>query len=103
MNDVGTIFSALGGTGVLACLIAAVASYLKARAAARHYHREACRAHEEHDDKLLALHLSLDAIAAGLAALQEENAMLRGDILAKERRIAKLERDLSNALVLGER
>jgi len=103
MNNLTAIFSTLGGACAVAAFVAALTAYLKAKATALHYHREACRAHEEHDDKLLLLHISLDNLAAALVELQTENTTLRNEGHAKDRRIAKLERDLSNALMLAEK
>jgi len=93
MNVLNALFSALGGACALAALVAAVTSYFKARAAAARDRQQVCNEYKHLSSKLDVVLVLTDMLASGLATAQEENA-------AKDRRIAKLERDLSRALEL---
>jgi len=95
-----TILSMLGGACALGALVAAVTSHIKAKTAALDHTQQACQAYQGQDDKLCALQSSIDALAVWLSAVQEENTELHRQNETKDKRIVKLERDLSNALIL---
>ena len=79
MNLATTILSALGGASALGCLIAAVAAYFKAKAAA--IECKECR------DELVKVRELVGDVNA-----------LRAESDAKDRRILQLQADVSNAL-----
>lgn len=80
MNTLSTIITALGGTGAIAALIAALTTYLKTKSAAEDRRKDTAAAHKAMAEDMAALRKSLDAIEDTLLtinALREENETLR--------------------------
>jgi len=93
MNTVGTILSALGGTGAIAALVTALTTYLKSKTAAEDRKRETAAAHKKMAEDMLALREDLSAMRAAVA----EAAALRAEGAAKDRKIAKLTKERDDA------
>ena len=93
MNTVSTILSALGGTGAIAALVAALTTYLKSKTAAEDRKKETAAAHKKMAEDMLALREDLSAMRAAVA----EAAALRAEGAAKDRKIAKLTKERADA------
>ena len=93
MNTVGTILSALGGTGAIAALVTALTTYLKSKTAAEDRKRETAAAHKKMAEDMLALREDLSAMRAAVA----EAAALRAEGAAKDKKIAKLTKERDDA------
>ena len=93
MNTVGTILSALGGTGAIAALVTALTTYLKSKTAAEDRKKETAAAHKKMAEDMLALRVDLSAMRATVA----EAAALRAEGAAKDKKIAKLTKERDDA------
>jgi len=99
MNTVGTILSALGGTGAIAALVTALTTYLKSKTAAEDRKRETAAAHKKMAEDMLALREDLTAMTDTMRAAVSEAATLRAEVAAKDRKIAKLNKERDDARV----
>ena len=93
MNIVGTILSALGGTGAIAALVTALTTYLKSKTAAEDRKKETAAAHKKMAEDMLALHEDLSAMRVAVS----ETAALRAEGAAKDKKIAKLTKERNDA------
>ena len=103
MNNIATIIAAFGGTSAIAGLVAALTTYLKSKAAAEGRKKETAAAHREMAEDMDALRTDQAEIKTTLQTLVAENAALREATEEKDAQIAKLRKDLSNALILKDR
>ena len=122
MNSFFEFMGWISGPAGLAALGALWAFYLKMKSDAETRRESSCKEHDDHGDQLddhgqklddhgeelRAIKSSIDTFIEWDAALKRENQTLREELAiekaknaASERRIAKFEKDLSNALALG--
>ena len=107
MNDANTIIAALGGTGALAALVAAITTYFKTKTAAEERKTSTAAAHKKMAEDMDALRADLAAMketmrtaVAEAAALRADNAELRAETQLKDRRVAKLVGERDEARVM---
>ena len=96
------IFSAIGGTGALGCVIAAVAAYLKSKAN-QECLEELTELWRESQDENATLRAQLTAkYSTCCLEIQEENTALHAEAVAKDLEIARLDRRVA-AIAVGKR
>jgi len=97
MNSVGTILSALGGTGAIAALVTALTTYLKSKTAAEDRKRETAAAHKKMAEDMLALREGLMAMTGTMRTAVSEAAAIRAEGAAKDKKIARLTKERDDA------
>ena len=87
MNIVGTIVAALGGSGAIAGLVAAITAYFKTKTAAEERKKETSAAHKKMAEDMEALRIDISAINTTMQKVVGEATALREDNAAKDRKI----------------
>jgi len=94
MNAAHTIISALGGTGALAALIAALTTYLKSKSAAEDRKKQSHDDHKKIEQDVTRLSEKFDRQAEAFEkALKEKDATIR----RQEKELAALRERIMNA------